>query len=91
MIIIKSNFSREILNCETADALVNQHEVLQTVGMVLIKYNAKWQIAKTHENILMNIIRLLHDYSRFKYTKSVLQVFFALLTLFWKSDNDDFS
>lgn len=63
-----------MLNCETVDSLVSHHEVLQTVGLVLIKYSAKWREEKTHEDILMNITRLLHDYSRFKHAKSVLQV-----------------
>lgn len=74
-----------MLNCESVDSLVTRHEVLQAVGLVLIKYSAKWREAKTHEDILMNIIRLLYDYSRFKHTKSVLYVraepFFNLATI----------
>lgn len=65
---------REMLNCESVDTLVGRHEVLQSVGLVLIKYSAKWREAKTHEDILMNITRLLYDYSRFKHAKSVLYV-----------------
>lgn len=67
-------FYREMLNCESVDTLVGRHEVLQSVGLVLIKYSAKWREAKTHEDILMNITRLLYDYSRFKHAKSVLFV-----------------
>lgn len=68
-----------MLNCETVDSLVNRHEVLQTIGLVLIKYSAKWREAKTHEDLLLNIVRLLHDYSRFRHTRSVLYVCNILL------------
>lgn len=63
-----------MLNCETVDSLVNRHEVLQAIGLVLIKYSAKWRETKTHEDLLLNIVRLLHDYSRFRHTRSVLYV-----------------
>lgn len=67
-------FLRVIVNAETIQELVSAHQVLQAVGMLLIKYGTKWQETKQKENILNNIIRLLLEYSRYRYYPSIQQL-----------------
>lgn len=64
-------FSRELANRNTVDALVSDFEVLQTVGLVLIKYSAKWQEEGTFETLLKNIIRILYSYLSYNNSKSL--------------------
>lgn len=67
-------FLRVIVNAETVQELVSTYHVLQAVGMLLIKYGTKWQETKQKENILNNIIRLLLEYSRYRYYPSIQQL-----------------
>lgn len=64
-------FSRELTNRNTVDALVSDFEVLQTVGLVLIKYSAKWQEERTYGTLLKNIIRILYSYLSYNNSKSL--------------------
>lgn len=68
------SYYRELLNSCSIVPLVKKHEVLKVVGMLLIKYTPQWLENKENEDILNNIIRLLHEYSRYKYSDTVLQV-----------------
>lgn len=66
-IIMGIRFLRVIVNSETIQELVNTYHVLQAVGMLLIKYGIKWQETKQKQNMLNNIIKLLLEYSRYRY------------------------
>jgi hypothetical protein len=65
---------RELLNRDTLKALVKTYGVLKTVGMLLIKYGGIWQETKRGESILTNIIKLLQEYSRYRYYPSIIEV-----------------
>lgn len=61
-------------NRDTVNSLVNRFEVLQTIGLVLIKYSPKWREERTHREIVSNIIRFLDSFSCYKHSKSVQYV-----------------
>jgi hypothetical protein len=65
---------RELLNRDTLKALVKTYGVLKTVGMLLIKYGGIWQETKRGESILTNIIKLLQEYSRYRYYPSIIEM-----------------
>nr|CAI5824758.1 unnamed protein product [Callosobruchus analis] len=65
---------RLLLNCRTVIPLVKDFGVLKAVGSLFIKVSIDWQEHKTKECLLNNIIRLLHDYSRYKYYNSILEL-----------------
>nr|CAH7747201.1 unnamed protein product [Callosobruchus chinensis] len=65
---------RLLLNCRTVIPLVKDFGVLKAVGSLFIKVSTEWQEHKTKEYLLNNIIRLLHDYSRYKYYHSIIEL-----------------
>ncbi|VEN59858.1 unnamed protein product [Callosobruchus maculatus] len=65
---------RLLLNCRTVIPLVKDFGVLKAVGSLFIKVSTEWQEHKTKEYLLNNIIRLLHDYSRYKYYNSIMEL-----------------
>lgn len=65
---------RQLLNRNTLEPLVTTYGVLKTVGMLLIKYGSIWQATKEGETILNNIIKLLHEYSRYRYYPSIQEM-----------------
>ncbi|RZC36130.1 uncharacterized protein BDFB_007081 [Asbolus verrucosus] len=65
---------REMLNRDTLKALVKTYGTLKIVGMLLIKYGTMWEKTKKGENILVNIIKLLQEYSRYKYYPSIVEM-----------------
>lgn len=72
-------YFRELLNGTTIIPLVKNQRVLNVIGMLLIKYAPQWIESKHNGDILNNIIRLIHEYSRYKYLDSVVQVVFILI------------
>ncbi|KAG5887936.1 hypothetical protein JTB14_003031 [Gonioctena quinquepunctata] len=65
---------RLLLNSQTIIPLVKTFGVLKAVGSLFIKLTLEWQEAKTNEDVLLNIIRLLHDYSRYKFYSSIQEM-----------------
>ncbi|CAH0547622.1 unnamed protein product [Brassicogethes aeneus] len=65
---------RCLLNSHTIMTLVKTFGVLRAIGALFIKYCIEWQKNKSHENLLINIIRLLQDYSRFRYYHSIMEM-----------------
>ena len=65
---------RELLSRETLETLVETYGVLKTVGMLLIKYGTIWQATKQGDGVVLNIIKLLHEYSRYRHYPSILEV-----------------
>ncbi|XP_015834209.1 uncharacterized protein LOC103312501 isoform X2 [Tribolium castaneum] len=65
---------RVLVNRETLQSLVTTYGVLKTVGMLLIKYGAIWQETKKGESVLINIVKLLHEYSRYRYYPSIQEM-----------------
>ncbi|KAJ8913033.1 hypothetical protein NQ315_002049 [Exocentrus adspersus] len=63
-----------LLNCQTIMTLVKMFGVLKAVGALFIKYSLEWQENKKNENILINIIKLFQDYSRYKYYHSIIEM-----------------
>lgn len=66
---------RELLNKESLKVLVKNQGVLKVIGMLLIKYGGLWETNQTHKNILLNIIKLLLEYSKYRYYPSIMEVF----------------
>ncbi|CAH2008395.1 unnamed protein product [Acanthoscelides obtectus] len=65
---------RMLLNCRTVIPLVKDFGVLKAVGSLFIKVSTEWQEHQTNQNLLHHIIRLLYDYSRYKYYNSILEM-----------------
>ncbi|KAJ3660989.1 hypothetical protein Zmor_005414 [Zophobas morio] len=65
---------RELLSRETLETLVETYGVLKTVGMLLIKYGTIWQATKQGDGVVLNIIKLLHEYSRYRHYPSILEM-----------------
>lgn len=67
-------FCRELQNSNTVKCLVKQFGALKAVGALFIKYSERWQAGKENEKTLLDIIRVIHEYSRFRNYDSILEV-----------------
>lgn len=65
---------REMLNCHTVMALVKQFGALKAIGALFIKYSLQWQENKQNEKMLLDIVRVIQEYSRFRYYHSIIEV-----------------
>ncbi|KAL1516622.1 hypothetical protein ABEB36_000508 [Hypothenemus hampei] len=64
---------RELQNPQTVTTLVSQFEALQALGALFIKYCLRWQKDKQqNEKLLLDIIRVIYEFSRFRYYNSIL-------------------
>ncbi|KAH0998876.1 uncharacterized protein LOC125502332 [Dendroctonus ponderosae] len=65
---------RELQNSNTVKCLVKQFGALKAVGSLFIKYSERWQACKENEKTLLDIIRVIHEYSRFRNYDSILEL-----------------
>lgn len=73
-IITSLRVFRELLNCNTVMTLVKNMGVLKAVGCLFIKYSNDWRENKTNEKIVLDIVRVIHEYSKYKYYHSILEM-----------------
>lgn len=75
---------RELQNSQTVLNLVKQFGVLKAIGALFIKYSEQWlNNDKSKEKMLLDIIRVIYEYSRFKQYHSILEVSLFNFCLYW--------
>ncbi|XP_066250747.1 uncharacterized protein Rnb isoform X3 [Euwallacea similis] len=65
---------RELQNSQTIVTLIKQFGVLKALGAVFIKYSERWQKDKHNEKMVLDIIKVIYEFSRFKYYHSILEM-----------------
>ncbi|XP_076272904.1 BTB/POZ domain-containing protein Rnb [Rhynchophorus ferrugineus] len=65
---------RELLNTYTIVNLVEDFGVLKAVGALFIKYSTIWQTNRQNEKLLLDIVRVIHEYSKYKNYHSILDM-----------------
>ncbi|XP_050301516.1 uncharacterized protein LOC126739759 [Anthonomus grandis grandis] len=65
---------RELVNGNTVDALVKQFGALKAIGALFIKYSLIWQENKEQEKMLIDIVRVIQEYSKFQLYHSIIEM-----------------
>ncbi|CAG9770667.1 unnamed protein product [Ceutorhynchus assimilis] len=65
---------RELLNCHTITALVMQFGALKAIGALFIKYCLKWQQDEQNKKVLLDIVRVIQEYSKFNLYHAILEM-----------------
>lgn len=65
---------RLLQNRRTIITLVRNFEVLKVIGSLFIKLSQEWQENRKNEILLQGIIKLLCDYSKYKFYHSILHM-----------------
>lgn len=55
----------------TLESLIVRYEVLKAIGAVMMKYVEEWEINKNNQNIVEELLRLLHAYSRYYHPNTI--------------------
>ncbi|KAK9731919.1 BTB/POZ domain [Popillia japonica] len=62
---------RKLVKRNTLESLIVRYEVLKAIGAVMMKYVEEWEINKNNQNIVEELLRLLHAYSRYYHPNTI--------------------